>query len=146
MKRPIAGSALLLACLTACSGPTVDRSKPLLDGVFEGVSSPDEEGAIGHISVTVAGGRVTEAQFTVVGADGKLKDQSYGLDSDGQIANRNYYAKAQAAVAAFPVYARELVEVGYPQDVDVISGATWAHDQFVEAATQALQRSQGLTQ
>jgi len=92
--------------------------------------------------VTVAEGRVAAAEFWVVGADGQLKDESYGLDSAGQVANQDYYAKAQAAVAAFPVYARQLVEVGYPDDVDVIAGATWAHDQFVEAATAALLASQ----
>jgi major membrane immunogen (membrane-anchored lipoprotein) len=128
-----------------CSaGPSLDRDRPFQDGVFEGRSAPDEEGAIGHVTITVRQGAVAQVDFVVVGADGQPKDETYGLDSTGQIANQAYYRQAQAAVAAFPVYARQLVEVGYPEDVDVISGATWAHDQFVEAATAALLESQDL--
>jgi major membrane immunogen (membrane-anchored lipoprotein) len=128
---------------SGCStGPNLDRDRPFQDGVFEGQSGPDEEGAVGHVTITVRHGAVAAVDFVVVGADGQLKDQTYGLDSTGQIANAEYYRQAQAAVAAFPIYARQLVEVGYPDDVDVISGATWAHDQFVEAATGALRLSQ----
>ncbi|MDR1513336.1 MAG: FMN-binding protein [Propionibacteriaceae bacterium] len=132
----------LIALLAACSGPTLDKTLPLADGTFEATSAPDEEGATGHITVTVESGRVVAATFAVIGQDGQPKDDTYGLDSQGNIANQDYYDQAQRAVEAFPVYSRQLVEVGYPQDVDSISGATWAHDQFVEAATAALRQSQ----
>jgi major membrane immunogen (membrane-anchored lipoprotein) len=139
---PRALAAVGLALLAACGGPAVDRSRPLADGVYQADSGPDEEGAVGHIVVTVADGRVSDCQFSVVMADGRVKGADYGLDSTGQIANADYYAQAQRAVAALTVYARQLIEVGYPQDVDVVAGATWAHDQFVEAATTALEASQ----
>ncbi|MDR1824332.1 MAG: hypothetical protein LBR27_03185 [Bifidobacteriaceae bacterium] len=145
MRRVIglAGVAGLAGLLAACGGPQIDKTVPLQDGVYEADSSPDEEGAIGHLTVTVEGGAVTAAQFEVIQANGQAKDESYGTDSSGEVANQEYYRAAQQAVAAFDIYAAELVEVGYPQDVDVISGATWAHDQFVEAAVAALQQAQG---
>jgi major membrane immunogen (membrane-anchored lipoprotein) len=141
----VGGGALLAFLLGACAGasPSLDPSIPFKDGTYSGVSAPDEEDAVGEVTLTVKGGAVVEASFEVVAKDGTPKDESYGKDSGGRIANSEYYAAAQKAVAAFDVYAAQLVEVGVPEDVDVISGATWAHDQFVQAATAALLKSQG---
>jgi major membrane immunogen (membrane-anchored lipoprotein) len=125
------------------SVPALDREIPFADGTYEGVSGQDEEGATGLVTLTVRDGAVAEVDFEVVQADGRAKDEDYGKDSSGQIANSEYYAKAQAAVEAFDVYAAQLIEVGYPDEVDVISGATWAYNQFVEAATEALREAQG---
>jgi major membrane immunogen (membrane-anchored lipoprotein) len=132
-----------LGGLTACGGPAVDKTVPLQDGTYQALSSADEEGAVGQLTITVQGGAVAAAEFAVIQADGTAKDEDYGKDSQGQVANPEYYRAAQQAVAAFDIYAAELVAVGYPQDVDVISGATWAHDQFVEAAVAAMQQAQG---
>jgi major membrane immunogen (membrane-anchored lipoprotein) len=128
------------------SVPPLDRDIPFTDGTFSGLSGKDEEGAVGRVTLTVAQGKVAEVDFEVVQSDGTPKDAEYGKDSDGQISNTEYYAKAQAAVEAFDVYAAQLIEVGYPGDVDVISGATWAYEQFVEASTEALQASQGVAE
>ncbi|MDR3201706.1 MAG: hypothetical protein LBT54_00980, partial [Bifidobacteriaceae bacterium] len=105
-------------------------------------SGPDEDQAVGRVTVTVRGGRVAEADFGVFLKDGTSKDEYYGAGASGALAGSAYYAEAQAAVAAFDVYAARLVEVGYPEDVDLISGATWAHGQFIEAATAALEDAQ----
>jgi major membrane immunogen (membrane-anchored lipoprotein) len=121
----------------------LDRAKPLIDGTYTGTSGQDEDGAVGQVTVVVEAGAVADVEFDVVQVDGRPKDESYGKDSAGQIANSEYYAKAQVAVEAFDVYAAQLIEVGYPDEVDVISGATWAYHQFVEASTQALRSSQG---
>jgi major membrane immunogen (membrane-anchored lipoprotein) len=128
-----------------CGGgvEALDRDKPLADGTFTGFSGKDEDGAVGQVTVTVVDGAVRDAGFEVVLPDGQPKDEDYGKDSSGQIANSEYYAKAQAAVDAFDVYAAQLIEVGYPDEVDAISGATWAYDQFVEASTAALRLAQG---
>ncbi|MDR0366797.1 MAG: FMN-binding protein [Bifidobacteriaceae bacterium] len=137
----LAGAAWLLA---ACSpaAPPFDPSIPLTDGVFEGESEPDEQGAFGRATITISGGRITASEFVVVQANGSVKAEDYGKDSDGQIANQQSYKAAQKAVAAFDVYARELLETGVPADVDVVSGATIAYRQFLTAATNALVESQ----
>jgi major membrane immunogen (membrane-anchored lipoprotein) len=137
---------LLLGAAGCGSGAALDPAKPLADGEFSAESAPDEEGAIGQVTITVTDGAVSAATFEVYQEDGTAKDSDYGKDSSGHVANPDYYRKAQAAVAAFDVYAAQLVEVGLPQDVDVVSGATWAHDQFVEAAVEALETSQALAE
>jgi major membrane immunogen (membrane-anchored lipoprotein) len=132
------------AALAGCGSgaPPFDSSLPLADGVWVGESSPDEDGAFGRSTVTVAGGEVIGSEYVTVQAGGSIKAEDYGKDSSGQIANRSAYRAAQKAVAAFDVYARELLEVGVPADVDVVSGATIAHGQFLEAATDALTQAQ----
>ncbi|MDR0415841.1 MAG: FMN-binding protein [Propionibacteriaceae bacterium] len=150
--RP-AGSALWLVWPTAAlglalggcgpGGPAFDPSVPLRDGVYIGESEPDEEGARGRSTVTVEDGRITASEYVTVQANGSVKAEDYGKTSAGEIGNKEAYEAAQKAVAAFDVYARALIEVGVPADVDVIAGATIAHRQFVEAATAALIASQG---
>jgi major membrane immunogen (membrane-anchored lipoprotein) len=133
---------VLATLLAGCAGPTVDRDRPLADGTYQATSGEDEDGAIGRVIIEVVDGKVVACAFDVIQKDGTPKDEDYGKDSSGEIANDGYYAKAQAAVEAFDRYASQLIEVGYPQDVDVISGATWAHEQFVEGAAQAMRQAQ----
>jgi major membrane immunogen (membrane-anchored lipoprotein) len=110
--------------------------------VFVGESSPDEQGAYGRSTVTVRGGEIVASEYVTVQANGSVKAEDYGKDSSGQVANRSAYRAAQKAVAAFDVYARELIETGVPADVDSVSGATIAYGQFLEASTAALVASQ----
>jgi major membrane immunogen (membrane-anchored lipoprotein) len=138
----LGAGALLAALIAGCAGPSVDTDKPLADGSYEGVSGEDEDGATGLVTVEISDGKVVACDFEVIQKDGSPKDEDYGKDSSGEVANDAYYAKAQAAVQAFDEYAAELVEVGYPQDVDVISGATWAYEQFVEGAVKAMREAQ----
>jgi major membrane immunogen (membrane-anchored lipoprotein) len=107
-----------------------------------GESAPDEQGAYGRSTVTVSDGRISASRYVTVQANGSIKAEDYGKDSSGQVANRSAYRAAQKAVAAFDVYARELIEAGVPADVDKVSGATIAYGQFLEAATAALVASQ----
>jgi major membrane immunogen (membrane-anchored lipoprotein) len=123
--------------LTGC---TADP-RPLQDGVYTGQSAPDEQGAVGQATVTVRAGGIVDCVFATVQADGSTKDEDYGKDFDGTIGHEEYYAEAQAAVAAFDVYAQQLIEVGDPDEVDVISGATIAHEQFRAAVEEALDQS-----
>ncbi|MDR0436538.1 MAG: FMN-binding protein [Propionibacteriaceae bacterium] len=130
-----------LASLVGCS-QGFDATLPLADGVFQAVSEPDEDGAVGSITITITDGAVIDAVFVMIQRDGTVKDESYGTGVDATVTNSEYYTKAQLAVAACEVYARQLVEVGDPGEVDVVAGATWAHGQFVEAAEEALRQAQ----
>ncbi|MDR1450067.1 MAG: FMN-binding protein [Propionibacteriaceae bacterium] len=140
-----AGAGLLGLLLGGCGGsgePEFDPAVPLRDGVYSGESDPDEQGAYGVATVEVAAGQIVGSEYVTVEASGALKDEDYGKDSSGQVANRDAYLDAQAAVAAFDVYAAQLIEVGDPADVDVVAGATIAHGQFTQAATRALLEAQ----
>lgn len=136
LRLPLAlalGGLLLGGC--AADG---DDSRPLADGEFTGTSAPDEQGAYGQVTVEITGGDIVDAAYVTVQQDGSVKDEDYGTGASGEVANEDYYEKAQDAVAAFEVYAAQLVEVDDPDDVDVVSGATLSYDQFVEATKAAL--------
>lgn len=130
-------ACLAFACLglAACGG-----GGELKDGTYTGQSSefPGEaaDGAgYGVVTLTIKDGTIADCAFETYELDGTLKDENYGVSLSG---NQNKYTKAQNAVNACTEYAKALVEAGDVADVDVISGATVNHDQFVEAVDDAL--------
>ncbi|MDO5727378.1 MAG: FMN-binding protein [Bowdeniella nasicola] len=137
----------LAACflLSACSPPElVDMSQPLNDGEYVGKSNPDEQDAIGIVTITVTDGKITSTSYETVTKDGEEKGVDYGKTSQGEVGNREFYQRAQAAVASYDEYAAQLTEKQDPTEVDVISGATVAHSQFLQAAVRAVLQAQGL--
>ncbi|RLP11920.1 FMN-binding protein [Propionibacterium australiense] len=132
--------------LTACSGDDelVDMGIPMSDGTYTGQSNEDDQGSVGTVTITVEGGRIIEASYETVESDGTVKDENYGKDSSGEIANAEYYQRAQAAVASYEQYSAALVEAQDPTAVDTISGATVAHSQFLQAALRAVYQAQGV--
>ncbi len=122
---------VLLLMLAACKG------HEMKDGIYKALSSKDERGAYGEITITIKDDRITDCEFLTWQENGKLKDENYGK-SPGSTVTGKFYKKAQVAVAAMKSYADELVKSGDPARVDVISGATISHGQFQEAAKAAL--------
>ncbi|MDR1914474.1 MAG: FMN-binding protein [Clostridiales bacterium] len=123
--------ALLFVTLTGCGGASYS------DGTYMGISSEDEEGAYGEVTITIKDSKITDCQFVTWQRDGSIKDEEYGK-VNGEISNQDYYDKAQFAVAAMKQYAEGLVAPGSLDDIDAISGATIAYDQFTEAVKDAL--------
>ncbi|MDR1321948.1 MAG: FMN-binding protein [Gracilibacteraceae bacterium] len=107
------------------------------DGVFSGRSGADDTGAYGEVTVTVTDGVITDCRFVTWQEDGSPKDEEYGK-VNGAISNQAYYNSAQLAVRAMERYAEQFVEVKTLDEVDAITGATISHDQFIEAAEEAL--------
>ncbi|WP_241157614.1 FMN-binding protein [Schaalia sp. ZJ1691] len=131
--------------LAACSTqPTIDMSIPMRDGEWTGLSNPDEQGAVGALTITVKDGKITRSEYQTEESDGHLKDSDYGKDSSGKVFNKDYYDRAQKAVESFAQYSQKLTETGDLTQVDVISGATVAHSQFVQAAIRAISAAQGV--
>ncbi|MDO5721510.1 MAG: FMN-binding protein [Actinomycetaceae bacterium] len=118
-------------------------SLPLQDGQFVGQSNPDEQGAVGTVTIDVEGGKIVSTRYETVAADGHVKDEDYGKTKAGEIGNKEFYARAQAAVESYAQYSQALVEKQNPTEVDVISGATVAHSQFLQAAVRAILAAQG---
>jgi major membrane immunogen (membrane-anchored lipoprotein) len=108
------------------------------DGVYTGTSRPDESGAYGSIRITVSGGKISDCDFITIQKDGSIKDEDYGK-INGEISNVDFYNKAQLAVRAMEQYALDFVEKQDLNKIDAVSGATIAHDQFIEAADKALE-------
>lgn len=142
----IAGVSLTTAVLlAACSPPElVDMSVPMNDGQFTGSSNPDEQGAVGTVTITVEGGKIVSTTYETVEKDGQIKDEDYGKTTGGEVGNAEFYQRAQAAVASYDQYSEKLTEVQNPTEVDVISGATVAHSQFLQAAVRAVLAAQGV--
>jgi major membrane immunogen (membrane-anchored lipoprotein) len=112
----------------------------LPDGTYTGASQPNEDGAVG--TVTLSGGAITEASFVVTDPDGTPHDESYGLSkSTGKPVDEAFYQRAQAAVEAEQRYVAQFTEVADADQIDVIAGASLSHRQFVEAVEDALSRA-----
>jgi major membrane immunogen (membrane-anchored lipoprotein) len=131
MTAAVTAAVLAAALLADCRGPAYQ------DGVWSGKSGPDDTGAWGEVSVTIARGRVSGCVFVTRQKDGTVKAEDYGK-INGEISNPGYYEKAQLAVRAMKRYAEQYAETGKLGAVDSISGATIAYNQFMEAAEQAL--------
>ncbi len=96
----------------------------------------------GVVELTIRDGAIAACTFTTYQNDGTVKDSEYGKQN-GEVANQDYYNKAQRAVKACQQYADQLVETGDLRSVDAISGATISFDQFNEAADLALDQAKG---
>lgn len=126
---------LILLLLSGCKDSSLDAAYK--DGTYIGKSSEDDGGAYGEATITIENNKITECKYVTWQTDGTVKDENYGK-VNGEISNQAYYDKAQLAVEAMKQYAATLVEVQKPEDVDAISGATIAYNQFNEAVNNAL--------
>ena len=131
---------LALVLLTACGGSSY------ADGTYTGTSSVyegDDDGSgagYGVATLTIQDGAITACTFETFEPDGTLKDEDYGKQN-GEVANRDFYNKAQRAVQASAQYGDKLVAAGSLKDVDAISGATVSFSEFQEAVEDALNQA-----
>jgi major membrane immunogen (membrane-anchored lipoprotein) len=133
-KSCIMGAAALLAgmALAGCGGAGYR------DGIYSAKSEADDSGAWAEVSITISGEKIAGCDFVTRQKDGSVKDENYGK-INGEISNRDYYAKAQLAVSAMKKYEEEFQRSGRHKDVEAVSGATIAYEQFSEAAGAALE-------
>ena len=133
--------ALLAAMLlTGCSATYADGTYTAQSSVYEGLEDDEgDEGGDGYgvVTITLRDNVIVDCTFTTYMTDGTVKDENYGK-KDGQIANQDYYNKAQRAVQASQNYAVQLAAKGSLDQVDAISGATISYDEFKEAVRLAL--------
>jgi major membrane immunogen (membrane-anchored lipoprotein) len=111
---------------------------PLKDGTYTTESAADDTGAWARVTVTIAQGKVADTVFITLQKDGTVKAEDYGK-INGEISNQTYYDKAQLAVRAMKRYEEQFKAAGDLSDVEAVSGATIAYDQFLEAAGAALE-------
>ena len=136
-------SGLIAASLTACGSP-----KSYADGTYEGKSSvfenddgSEDGNGYGVVTITIKDGKISDCTYQTFEPDGKLKDSEYGK-KQGEIANKDFYNKAQKAVAACDEYASMLVSNGQLEGIDAISGATINYNEFCEAVDDALSKAE----
>ncbi len=134
-----------MLCFSVCVF-TGCGSKNYADGTYTGQSSvyesDDSNGnGYGVVTLTIKDNTITECTYETYEPDGTLKDSDYGMQ-DGEIANRDYYNKAQKAIAACEKYANQLVETNDVSEVDAITGATINYNNFKEAVKDALSKAE----
>ncbi|MDR2144225.1 MAG: FMN-binding protein [Treponema sp.] len=132
MTKRFFGIVFLVVLMLAGCG-----KKEYRDGTYTGKSGPDDNGAFGEVTLTIAGGKISACSFVTRQKDGSIKDENYGK-INGEISNQSYYEKAQLAVEAMKKYAADLGRAGSLDGVEAVSGATIAYNQFVEAVEEAL--------
>ncbi len=145
MKRraTIAFAAVLALALTGCG------AKTYADGTYtaqsqEYVNDDEDETAgngYGVVTLTITDGKISACEFKTYELDGTQKDEDYGKEN-GEVANKDFYNKAQKALAACDKYAQALVDAGDLSGVDAISGATVNYNEFREAVGEALKQAQ----
>ena len=147
MKKslPVLGIGVLAALLLSGCGSAryADGTYTAQSSVYEGLE--DEEGdeggdGYGVVTITVKDNVVVDCTFTTYMTDGTVKDEEYGKQN-GEIANQDYYNKAQRAVRASENYAQQLAAKGKLDEVDAISGATISYGEFQEAVELALDQA-----
>ncbi|QIB69911.1 FMN-binding protein [Aminipila butyrica] len=138
----VAVFALTLGLLSGCGEPSDEAGNPVdyTAGTYTGQSSEDDRGAYGEATITIEDNVITDCQYVTWQKDGTVKDENYGK-VNGEISNKDYYDKAQLAVEAMNQYAQALVENQKLEDVDAVSGATIAFNQFNEAVSNALKEA-----
>ena len=140
MIKSLAALGLCLSLLAGCGGASYR------DGVYEGKSAVyegEEDGSgagYGVATLTIEGGKITACEFRTYEPDGSLKDENYGKQN-GEVANRDFYNKAQRAVQASARYAQQLAAAGELKNVDAITGATISYNEFQEAVRDALNQA-----
>ncbi len=139
------------AALTGCGNDSGSAS--YADGTYTGQSDvyinedteTDEGNGYGVVTLTIENNQIVDCEFLTYEPDGTLKDEDYGKER-GEIANRDFYNKAQKANAACAEYANQLIASGSLRDVDAISGATINYDAFTQAVQNALAQAQSTAQ
>ena len=129
--------------LSGCAAHYADGTYTAQSSVYEGLEDDEgDEGGDGYgvVTITLKDGSIVECEFTTYMTDGTPKDEDYGK-KDGEIANQDYYNKAQRAVQASQNYAEQLSAKGDLKEVDAISGATISYDEFKEAVRLALKQA-----
>ena len=140
---PILSAVLLLSVfLTGCgSANYADGTYEAQSSIYEGLDEEDTDGAgYGVVKITIEDNVIVACEFQTYEPDGTLKDEDYGKQN-GEIANQDYYNKAQRAVQASQNYAEQLAAKGSLDEVDAISGATISYGEFQEAVREALKQA-----
>ena len=146
MKKTALIIALAVFCTVSFAGC---GEKNYADGTYtarsqEYINDEDDSTAgngYGEVTLTIKDNTITDCTFNTFELDGTLKGEEYGKEG-GEIKNKDFYNKAQKALAACDKYAEQLVSKGNIDEVDAISGATVNYNEFVEAVDEALKQAE----
>ncbi len=128
--------------LTPTAAPTPEPVQKYKDGTYEVTTEPDMEGYYIKAKVIIEKGEITTADWTIYDSihEDKPFDENYKeIFKDNPI----YYDQAIKDWENSRGYSDELIETQDLGEVDAVSGATWACNQFKKAVTDALDQAAG---
>jgi len=131
---------LFLVLIFTVSGCKTSSNAADKNGTYYAISSKDDKGAFADVSIIIKDNKINDCIFITRQKDGGVKDADYGK-INGEISNRDFYDKAQLAVRAMDFYAKQFIEKQNLNEIDAVSGATIAYEQFIEAAKEALKQA-----
>lgn len=144
MKRMIALAAALviLAAMCACgSEPDLASatSGPYKDGAYQYCGKDDVEGYHVEASMAVDNGRIESMEWKIVDDNRKrvfdeTYEEVYGL--------KLYIQQCRDNWSGMQSFVPALLEKQDPEEVDAVSGATWAYKKFEEAAKALLAQAE----
>ena len=139
---------LCICCILLFGSGCGTKSADYVDGTYTGKSAvfqtddgTEDGNGYGEIVIKIEGNQITECEFLTYEPDDKLKDSEYGK-KNGEIANRDFYNKAQKSVAACGEYSKMIVENNGIEGVDSISGATINYNLLTDAAHAAFEKAE----
>lgn len=137
----------MTACAFAFAGGCGQSEANYKDGTYEGKSEvytnddgSEDGNGYGEVTITIKDNQIVDCTYKTYEPDGTEKGEDYGKEG-GSIANRDYYNKAQKAIAACDEYASQLASSGSLDGIDAISGATINYNEFVDAVNDALDKA-----
>jgi len=110
------------------------------DGTYEAQDKPDVEGYYAKAKIVVADGKITTVEWNIFDKyrNDRIFDETYEEVFAG---NTLYQEQCRKDLAGAKIYGSKLVETQNLDNVDAISGATWAHKKFVNIMKPALEQA-----
>lgn len=109
------------------------------DGVYEYKSIPDPENYYVKGSVTVKGGKIAAVDWGIY--DAARSDKLFDKDYEAVFADEVYKQQCRDNLKGMAEYTPRLIEKQDIFQVDAVSGATWAYDNFYKMVSQALRKA-----
>ncbi len=108
------------------------------DGTYQYTGKKDGEGYLVEGTMVVSGGLIQSMEWQIVDDHRhRVFDETY----EDVFGNDTYKQQCRDDLSGMKTYAPTLIDKQEVGDVDAVSGATWSHGKFVEAAEALLEQA-----
>jgi len=97
------------------------------NGIYKIQDEPDHEGYYSIAEVKISENKIVNIDWKIYDSNGRVFDETYEEVFAG---NETYQQQCREDLAGAEKYVKDLIVRQKLENVDVISGATWAHGKF----------------
>ncbi len=108
------------------------------DGKYTVESKPDYEGYYSKATVIIKDGKIKSIDWNIYDSKKRVFDEAYE-EVFGN--NQHYREQCRKDLSGSKIYGPKLIQVQNIDEVDAISGATWANKKFKEVVKLALEQA-----